>query len=559
MESTCGRRSRDIIEGPNRIAHRALLFALGLGRHDLSKPFIAIANSWNEIVPGCAHLRSLADAVKQGVWQAGGVPFEFNTIAVCDGMAQGHVGMSYSLVSRELIAATAEVMLEAHRFDGVVFITSCDKVTPGMLMAAARVNIPALFVCAGTMETGEYQGRRFALPTTREYAGKYALGDIPLEEMYRIEECACPTLGVCPMMGTASTMACLTEALGMAFPLSASTPALAAAKVREARLAGCHILELVRENVRPSIILTEAAFHNALAVGMGIAGSTNLVLHLPAIAHEVGIRLGLDDVDRSSRVIPNIARIAPSGAGTMHDLHRAGGIPAVMLSLEPLLCTEALAVSGKTIKMQIDEAEWLDRDLIRPIDRPMAPDGSLSVLYGNLAPRGSVVKKSAVSPEMLVHRGPACVFNSMEEAIERIVAGRVEPGSVVIVRYEGPVGGPGMREMQMITSIMVGMGLSESTSLVTDGRFSGSTRGPCVGHVSPEAALGGPLAIVRDGDMIALDVPERSLHLEVPDDEIERRFDGWQPPRPPTEGILGLYAQVVTSVDKGAVWNPSMR
>lgn len=554
MENVSTRRSHEVVDGPHRTAHRALLFALGLERDDFEKPFIAVANSWNEIVPGCVHLRGVADAVKQGVWEAGGVPFEFNTIGVCDGMAQGHVGMRYSLVSRELIAATVEVMLEAHQFDGVVFVTSCDKITPGMLMAAARVNIPALFVCAGEMEAGEYHGRRFALPTTREYAGKFEKGEISLEEMYRIEECACPTAGVCPMMGTASTMACLTEALGMALPLSATMPALAASKTREARRAGRWIVKLVHADLRPREILSEAAFHNALRVCMAIGGSTNSTLHLPAIAHEAGIGLDLHDIDQASRTTPYIAKIAPSGVPTVNDLHRTGGIPAVMKSLEPLLRTEALTVSGRTMKAQINEAGWADRELIRPLDNPVAPDGGLAILYGNLAPRGSVVKKSAVAPSMLVHRGPARVFHSMEEAIEGVTEGRVEPGSVVVIRYEGPVGGPGMREMHMITSIMVGMGLAETTALVTDGRFSGSTRGPCIGHVSPEAALGGPLAIVRDGDVIALDIPERRLELEVPDEEIKRRFESWQPLRRPVKGILDLYAQVASSADEGAIW-----
>ncbi len=548
------RRSSQIVEGPHRTAHRALLLSLGLERDEFEKPFIAVANSWNEIVPGCAHLRSVSEAVKRGVWQAGGVPFEFNTIGVCDGMAQGHVGMSYSLVSRELIAASVEVMLEAHRFDGVVLVTSCDKITPGMLMAAARVNIPAVMVCAGEMQVGEYQGRQFALPDMREYAGKHACGDISLDEMYRIEECACPTLGVCPMMGTASTMACLAEALGLALPLSATMPAFAADKLREAKRAGRLVVKLVNENLRPRDILSDAAFHNALRVDMAIGGSTNAALHLPAIACEAGVPLSLRDIDHASRTTPYLTKIMPSGPASVNDLHRAGGVPAVMLALEPLLRTEALSVSGKTIKAQLAEAAWADRELIRPLDNPIASDGGLAVLYGNLAPLGCVVKKSAVAPQMLVHRGPARVFNNMEEAIESIIAHQVQPGSVVVIRYEGPVGGPGMREMQMITSIMAGMGLGESTALVTDGRFSGSTRGPCVGHVSPEAATGGPLAIVQDDDIISLDIPQRSLSLEVSEAEIEQRLQGWQPLQRPAKGILSLYRDVVASASEGAIW-----
>jgi len=548
------RRSSQIVEGPHRTAHRALLLSLGLEREEFEKPFIAVANSWNEILPGGAHLRSVSEAVKRGIWQAGGVPFEFNTIGVCDGMAQGHVGMSYSLVSRELIAASIEVMLEAHRFDGAVLVTSCDKITPGMLMAAARVNIPAVMVCAGEMQAGEYEGKQFALPGMREYAGKHARGDITLDEMYHIETCACPTLGVCPMMGTASTMACLAEALGLTLPRSATTLAFAADKLREARSAGRLIVELVTKNLRPRNILSDAAFYNALRVDMAIGGSTNAALHLPAIAAEAGIALSLQDIDQASRATPYLAKIMPSGTASVNDLHRAGGVPAVMRSLEPLLHTEALTVSGKTVKAQLAEADWADCETIRPLDNPIASDGGLAVLYGNLAPLGCVVKKSAVTKQMLVHRGPARVFNSMEEAIESVTANQVEPGSVIVIRYEGPVGGPGMREMQMITSIMVGMGLGESTALVTDGRFSGSTRGPCIGHVSPEAATGGPLAIVQDGDMIALDIPQHCLTLELSDAEIKRRFVGWQPLQRPARGILDLYRHVVGSAAEGAVW-----
>ena len=554
MNGSRVRRSRETVDGPHRTAHRALLFSLGLERRDLEKPFVAIANSWNEVVPGCAHLRNVAEAVKQSVWEAGGVPFEFNTIGVCDGIAQGHIGMRYSLVSRELIAASVETMLESHRFDGVVLIASCDKITPGMLMAAARVDIPAIAVCAGQMEAGEYQGHRFALPTTREYAGRYAHGDITLEEMHEIEECACPTTGVCPMMGTATTMACLTEALGMAPPLSATSPGFAAAKAREARKAGRRIVEMVHDDLRPSAILTEDAFWNASRVAMAIGGSTNLALHLPAIAHEAGIELALSDIDSASQATPYVAKITPSGTATANDLHRAGGIPAVMRVLAPLLRTEALTVSGQPIQARIDEAQWTDRELIRPLDDPFAPDGGLAVLYGNLAPRGSVVKKSAVKPGMLVHRGSARVFDSMEAATEAVTDGRIVPGSVVVIRYEGPVGGPGMREMQMITAIMVGMGLSETTALITDGRFSGSTRGPCVGHISPEAALGGPLGIVQDGDVISLNIPERRLELEVSDPEIQRRFEGWEPLKRNVKGILKLYAALATSADQGAIW-----
>jgi len=549
-------RSFELTAGPDRIAHRALLFACGLVRADMDKPLIAIVNSWNEIVPGCMHLQAVAKAVREGVLEAGGVPFEFNTIGVCDGMAQGHVGMKYSLPSREIIAASVEIMLEAHQFDAAVFISSCDKITPGMLMAAARVNIPAIFVPAGAMEAGEYEGRKIALSQTREFAGKYHAGEITAEELAHIEENACPSPGTCAMMGTANSMACLTEALGMSMPLSATMPATSSAKLRNARESGRRIVGLLAENLRPLDIITPAALENALRVTMAIGGSTNTILHLLGLAQEIDAAFDLHHVDDVSRTTPYIASVIPSGPKTIGDLHNAGGIPAVLKSIRTLLVLEAMTVSGGPISEVVEAAAWRDQTMIHPLEAPIRPDGGLAVLWGNLAPEGSVVKKSAAAPKMWVHEGPALVFDSMEAATEAVELGQVQPGSVVVIRYEGPVGGPGMREMQMITAIMSGMGLSDTTALVTDGRFSGSTRGPCIGYVSPEAALGGPLALVKDGDRISIDIPAGKLDLLVPAEELARRRQEWKPPKRPTKGILGLYASLAQSAAQGAVLVP---
>lgn len=547
-------RSAEITQGSERVAHRALLFAVGLKRPDFAKPMVAIVNSWNEIVPGCVHLRGVAEEVKRGVREAGGVPLEFNTIAVCDGMAQGHVGMSYSLPSRDVVAASAEIMLQAHRFDGAVFISSCDKITPGMLMAAARVNIPSIFVAAGPMAAGRYQGRKIALPNTRELAGAYQIGQMTAEELAKAEEEACPTPGTCAMMGTANTMACLTEALGMTLPLSATTPAVSPEKLEDARRAGQRAVELIRQGLRPRDVMTQAALRNAMKVEMAIGGSTNAVLHLPAIARELGFELSLDSFDTISRETPYLASINPSGVYTVDDLHDAGGVQAVLKALLPLLDGDALTVSGSTVAELARAAAWNDQTVIRPLDNPVKPEGGLSILKGNLAPDGAVVKKSAVKPEMWVHRGPALVFHSMEESILALREGRIKEGSVLVIRYEGPIGGPGMREMQQITAMLVGTRLAERTALVTDGRFSGSTRGPCIGHVTPEAAVGGPLALVEDGDVISIDIPNRRLDVELSEAELAARRAAWKPPqRPIPRGILSLFARTATSVKVGAV------
>ena len=546
-------RSSEITQGSERVAHRALLFALGLKRPDFSRPLVAIVNSWNEVVPGCVHLRALAEHVKQGVREAGGVPLEFNTIAVCDGMAQGHVGMSYSLPSRDVIAASVEIMLQAHRFDGAVFMSSCDKVTPGMLMAAARVNIPSIFVAAGPMAAGRFRGRKIALPNTRELAGAYQVGEITAEELAQAEEDACPTPGTCAMMGTANSMACIAEALGLTFPLSATTPATAPEKSEDALRAGRRIVELVRQGVRARDIMSESALRNAMRVEMAIGGSTNTVLHLPALARELGLELSLETVDQLSRGTPYLASVNPSSAHTVDDFHNAGGVPAVLQQLLPMLDASALTVSGKTIGEVAADAGWHDQTMIRPLSNPVRPTGGVAILRGNLAPEGAVVKASAVKPEMQVHRGPALVFHSMEESILALRQGRIKEGSVLVIRYEGPIGGPGMREMQMITSMLVGSRLADTTALVTDGRFSGSTRGPCIGHVAPEAAAGGPIALVRDGDIVSIDIPNRKLELEVDDAELAARRATWEPARKDVpRGILSLFARTAASVKAGA-------
>lgn len=549
-------RSGTLTEGPERTGHRALLHALGIPRSDFRKPFIAIANCFNEIVPGCMHLRELAEYVKQGVREAGGVPFEFNTITVCDGLAQGHVGMSYSLPAREVITASCEIMLQAHRFDGVVFISSCDKTTPAMLNAAARVNIPAIFVPAGAMQAGVYRGEKLTLSKMREYSGKFLAGQIDEDELAAVEACACPGPGSCSMLGTANTMAIMTEVLGMALPNSATALATSDEKKALAVQAGRRAVELVFAGVEPRAIMTRAAIENAVRVDVAIGGSTNATLHLPALADELGIDFTLDDIDRLARETPYIAAINPSSRDfTINDLHDAGGTPAVLKSLLPLLNADCPTVSGQTIGEIAASAVIRRPEVIRSLDDPIKPESGLAILKGNLAPEGAVIKTSAVKPALWKYRGAARVFDSMEEAIAAVVAGQIKAGEhVVVIRYEGPVGGPGMREMHMITSIIQGLDLD--VPLITDGRFSGSTRGPNVGHVSPEAALGGPIGVVRDGDVISLDIAARSLQLEIPPEELQQRLAAFTPRRDkiPARGFLRMYAQSVGTASRGAVW-----
>ena len=535
--------SDEIVCDCDRGGHRALLYSMGIEKEELSRPFIAIVNSWNEIVPGCAPLKEIAASVKRGVLEMGGLPFEFCTIGVCDGLAQGHSGMSYSLPSREIIADSIEIMLKAHCFDGAVFLGSCDKITPGMMIAATRVNIPSIFVQSGPMWNGCHKEQALSMPSLREFTGKFYTGAIDEIELDEIEHATMPTMGSCAMMGTANSMSCVAEAIGLAFPMSATTPPFFAEKHREARRAGARIIELVKKNVRPKDIINAKSIENALRVGYATGSSTNLVLHMQTIAQEAGCKVSLKNMDDISASTPYIARVHPSGKTPFNALHAAGGVPAILKSLETLIDRDQKSVSGLTIGEVADRSKWADREVIRPIDNPFAPEGGLRALWGTLAPDGAVVKRSGVVKNMWVHRGPARVFEKMEEAVKSIEEGTIEKSCVLIIRNEGPEGGPGMREMQLVTTLMVGTGLSDTTSLVTDGRFSGATQGPCIGHVSPEAAEGGPIAFVRDGDMISIDLYKGSLELEVTEEELARRKKGWVYPQKEYTGVLGSFIE----------------
>ncbi|MEM2968072.1 MAG: dihydroxy-acid dehydratase [Candidatus Bathyarchaeia archaeon] len=536
-------RSDEIKKGIERAPHRALLKALGLTDKDIAKPFVGIASSYTNIVPGHIHLRSIADAVKEGVIAAGATPFEFNTIAICDGIAMGHEGMRYSLPSRELIADSVESMAQAHRLDALVLVTNCDKITPGMLMAAARLDIPAVAVTGGPMESGVFKAEKVGVNTVFEGMGKVLAEKMTLEELAELETSACPGCGSCNGMYTANTMACLTEALGMSLPYCATALATSAQKLRIAKETGEKIVELIRKKLTPIKILTQEAFENAIAVDMALGGSTNSVLHLSAIAREAGISLPLRLFDEISRRIPHLCNMVPSGPYDLEELHNAGGIPALMKELSPMLHLDALTVTGKTVKENIQSVKVLNDNVIRPLASPVHKGGGIAILYGNLAPKGAVVKTVAVSPKMLKHTGPARVFDSEADAVAAMKKRAIQPGDVVVIRYEGPKGGPGMPEMLVPTATISGMGLSESVALVTDGRFSGATRGPCVGHVAPEAAEGGPIAIVKDGDKITIDIPNRVLKLELQEQEIAKRLASWKPKKPRVnKGYLARYS-----------------
>jgi len=552
-------RSDNVKRGLERVAHRGLFYATGLSPEDLERPLIGVANSFNEIVPGHVHLNRVAAAVKAGIWTAGGVPLEFNTIGVCDGIAMGHPGMCYSLPSRELVADSVEVMAEAHQFDGLVFVPNCDKIVPGMLMAAARLNIPAIVISGGPMMAGRYRGNAVDVKTLFEAVGEVKAGRLSEEELNALELAACPGCGSCAGLFTANTMNCLTEALGMGLPGNGTVPAVTAARLRLAKQAGMQIMHLLQQELHPRDIMTEAAFENAIAVDMAIGGSTNTVLHLSAIAHEAGISLSLERFDEISRRTPYLTKLSPSGPHHMQDLDEAGGIPAVMAELlsNNLLHGEAKTVTGKTVAETVVKANRLS-EVIRPVDDPHRPDGGIAVLRGNLAPGGAVVKAGAVGQEMLHHRGPARVFDGEASAMEAILDGRIQAGDVVVIRYEGPRGGPGMREMLMPTSALAGMGLDDEVALLTDGRFSGATRGAAIGHVSPEAAAGGPIAFIEEGDEVEIDIPNKRLTLHVSDEELKRRRARWSPPQPKVrEGYLARYAAMVTSASEGAILRPA--
>ena len=550
-------RSDVVKKGAPAAPNRSLLYALGYTREELERPLIGVVCSYNEIVPGHMNLDKIAEAVKAGVRAAGGTPVEFPAIAVCDGIAMGHVGMKYSLVTRDLIADSTEAMAMAHQFDGLVMIPNCDKNVPGLLMAAARVNIPTIFVSGGPMLAGTMNdGRRTCLSHMFEAVGAYYAGKLDEEGLEEYENNACPTCGSCSGMYTANSMNCLTEAIGMGLRGNGTIPAVWSARLRLAKHAGMQIMDLVEKNIRPRDIMTEAAFHNAETVDMALGCSTNTMLHLPAIAHECGIELDLDLSNEISSQTPNLCHLAPAGDTYMEDLEGAGGVYAVMkeLTKKGLLDTSVLTCTGKTLAENLEGVVNRNPELIRTIENPYSADGGIAVLKGNLAPEGCVVKRSAVAPEMMLHTGPARVFNSEEEAITAIYAGKIVPGDVVVIRYEGPKGGPGMREMLNPTSAICGMGLGESVALITDGRFSGATRGASIGHVCPEAAQGGPIGLVEEGDIISIDIPACKIELQVDEATLAARRAKWICPEPKIKtGYLARYAKLVTSAARGAV------
>ena len=550
-------RSDVIKKGAPAAPNRSLLYALGYTKEELERPLIGVVCSYNEIVPGHMNLDKIAEAVKAGIRAAGGTPVEFPAIAVCDGIAMGHVGMKYSLVTRDLIADSTEAMAMAHQFDGLVMIPNCDKNVPGLLMAAARVNIPTIFVSGGPMMAGTMNdGRRTCLSHMFEAVGSYYAGKLDEAGLEEYENNACPTCGSCSGMYTANSMNCLTEAIGMGLRGNGTIPAVWSARLRLAKHAGMQIMELVAKNIRPRDIMTPAAFHNAETVDMALGCSTNTMLHLPAIAHECGIELDLDLSNEISSKTPNLCHLAPAGDTYMEDLEGAGGVYAVMkeLTKKGLLDTSVLTCTGKTLAENLEGVVNRNPELIRPIENPYSADGGIAVLKGNLAPEGCVVKRSAVAPEMMLHTGPARVFNSEEEAIEAIYAGKIVPGDVVVIRYEGPKGGPGMREMLNPTSAICGMGLGESVALITDGRFSGATRGASIGHVCPEAAQGGPIGLVEEGDIISIDIPACKIELQVDEATLAARRAKWICPEPKIKtGYLARYAKLVTSAARGAV------
>ena len=547
-----------IVDGAHNAPHRSLYKALGLTREELDRPLIGIVSSYNEIVPGHMNLDKITEAVKLGVAMAGGTPIMFPAIAVCDGIAMGHVGMKYSLVTRDLIADSTEAMVMAHGFDGLVMIPNCDKNVPGLLMAAARLNIPTVFVSGGPMLAGRVDGKKRSLSAMFEAVGSYKAGLIDECKLCEYEDKVCPTCGSCSGMYTANSMNCLTEVLGMGLGGNGTIPAAYSARIELAKHAGMQVMELVRKNIRPRDIMTEAAIKNAITADMALGCSTNSMLHLPAIANECGVEFDLDDVNRISEVTPNLCHLAPAGPTYMEDLNEAGGVYAVLKELDKmgLIDTSVMTCTGKTMAENIEGAYNRDTETVRTIENPYSKTGGIAVLKGNLAPDGCVVKRSAVAPEMLVHEGPAKVYESEEEAIAAIYAGKIVKGDVVVIRYEGPAGGPGMREMLSPTSAIAGMGLDKDVALITDGRFSGATRGASIGHVSPEAVSGGIIAYVKDGDIISINIPEYRIELKVSDEEIEsRKADTEIKHKEGIKGCLARYASMVSSADKGAVIN----
>lgn len=552
-------KSDSIKIGIERAPHRSLFKSMGYTDTEIRRPLIGIANSANTIIPGHIHLNTIVEAVKAGIYMAGGTPIEFGTIGICDGIAMNHIGMKYSLGSRELIADSIEVMAIAHCFDAMVMVTNCDKITPGMLMAAARLDLPTIIVSGGPMLSGrhsENQSKKLDLVTVFESVGSVLSGKMTEDELGKIEDEACPTCGSCAGMFTANSMNCLTEAIGMGLPGNGTIPAVMSARVRLAKNAGMQILKLHELGITPSKIMTEKAFRNALAVDMALGCSTNTVLHLPAIAREAGISINLNMINEISEKTPHLCSLSPGGSHHIEDLNSAGGVGAVLkiLSDGGLIYNDCLTVTGKTVEKNIEVARILDSDIIRPLNNPYHKQGGLAVLFGNLAPDGCVVKQSAVREEMMQHRGPARVFDSEEEATSAIMEGKINKGDVVVIRYEGPMGGPGMREMLTPTSAIAGMDLDAHVALITDGRFSGGTRGAAIGHISPEGMQKGPIAVIQEGDFISVDIPNKKLTLNLTDKEIEERFSKWTPPEPKVKkGYMARYARMVSSASEGAV------
>ena len=549
-------RSDNVTKGMQQAPHRSLFNALGYTKEELDRPLVGIVSSYNEIVPGHMNLDKIVEAVKMGVAMAGGTPIVFPAIAVCDGIAMGHTGMKYSLVTRDLIADSTECMAMAHQFDALVMVPNCDKNVPGLLMAAARVNVPTVFVSGGPMLAGHIHGKKRSLSSMFEAVGSYAAGTMTEDEVREYEEKVCPTCGSCSGMYTANSMNCLTEAIGMGLPGNGTIPAVYSERIKLAKHAGMAVMELLKRDIRPRDIMTKAAFMNALTMDMALGCSTNSMLHLPAIAHEAGVDIDLDIANALSEKTPNLCHLAPAGPTYMEDLNEAGGVSAVMSELNKigLLDTSCMTVTGKTIAENIQGVVNKNPEVIRPVENPYSKTGGIAVLKGNLAPDSAVVKRSAVVPEMMVHEGPARVFDCEEDAIAAIKGGKIVEGDVVVIRYEGPKGGPGMREMLNPTSAIAGMGLGSSVALITDGRFSGASRGASIGHVSPEAAVGGPIAFVEEGDIIKINIPENTLNVDITDEEMEARKAKWQPREPKiTTGYLARYASMVTSGNTGAI------
>jgi len=549
-------RSDAMKKGLERAPHRSLFKALGLTDEEIERPMIGIANSANEVIPGHLHLHQISEAVKAGVRMAGGTPLEFFTIGVCDGIVMGHEGMKYSLSSRELIADSIESMAMGYPFDGLVLIPNCDKVVPGMMMAAARLDIPSIVISGGPMLTGDFQGKEYDVISVFECVGRVKVGEMTLEDLKEVEGCACPGVGSCAGMFTANSMNCLSEVLGLALPYNGTIPAVFAERIRLAKKSGMQIMDLIKQDLKPSKILTKKAFENAITVDMAFGGSTNTSLHLPAIAREAGIKLSLADFNEISEKTPHLCNMSPGGPHHLQELHQAGGIPALMLELScgNLIHRDALTVTGKAVGENLMGKKTRNPEVIRSLKRPYHQTGGLAVLFGNLAPQGAVVKRSAVDDSMLKHRGPARVFDTEEEALKMILDGKILKGDVVVIRYEGPKGGPGMREMLAPTSAIAGVGRDRDVALITDGRFSGGSRGAAIGHVSPEAAEGGPIAAVQNGDLIEIDIPNKKLSLVISEEELKKRLSQWRPPQKKLKGYLKRYAKLVQSASTGATF-----